>query len=90
MKNVTSELLLDGDDLTIKHSQDLSGVKDYVDSIRADNNGWSQSRELKAQYFIPDLLLVEFMNKGHNFFTKEGRAWILKEIKKPEYSYLKI
>lgn len=88
MSDVKSSLTLDGDRLIVKHTQNLE-LSDTVNHYR-EQAALNGSREMKPKYFIPDILIIEWMGKGIDFFSKEGRQKITKMLETPEYAHLKL
>jgi hypothetical protein len=75
---------------SISSSQDLESVLDYCKAAESHNDGYSPSRELKRAFFLPDVLVIKWMNEeGWNAYDPACSDRLVRKMNDPDYAYLK-
>jgi hypothetical protein len=81
----------DGDgNYTILASQDLESTLDFCKDAYTHNDGYSPSRELRRAMFLPDIIVMKWLNEeGWYAYDPDCRDKLKQKMNDPDYLYLR-
>lgn len=75
--------------ITLKASQDVKAILDNNQRLYNENDGWSESREWRRVATIPDIVWLEYWNRGINIYAPEHRKELRKLLNDPDFLKLR-
>lgn len=96
MDDVTARVLLDsnGEDLAIKHVQDVEPILDWNKEARRDEQSSDWGRHIAR---IPNVIYVKWLDEAHakgntslRMYSKEFDEIVHKKLQDPEWAYLRV